>query len=125
MRWSIALVFILVVVSLFVVFECWAEDEEEDVGKNVVLEGEVSAAKDEDNNITVVFLSTWDDIYDVVLNAEGKKLGEELDGKKAEVTGTVEEKDDNLWLTVISYKEVKEDAEEEPEEEIDEGVEEE
>jgi len=43
--------------------------------------------------------------YDVVLDANGTKLAE-LAGKKAQVKGSVEEKDGKKILTVASFKEV-------------------
>jgi len=42
--------------------------------------------------------------YRVTDDDQGKKLAKEADGKKAEVKGTVEEKDKALWLTVTEFK---------------------
>jgi hypothetical protein len=45
-------------------------------------------------------------VYNVELDDNGKKLGEELDGKKVMARGTVSEKDGKQWLTVERYREV-------------------
>lgn len=67
--------------------------------------GAVSCEKDGDGNISTVTLKTDDGVkYTVTADDNGKKLGKELDGKKATVTGEVTEKDDQKSLRVSSYK---------------------
>ncbi len=78
--------------------------------KKVTLVGEVSVTRDDDDNITEATLTVGETDYNITLDAKGKKLAAEMDGKKVEVTGTVTEKDDEKWLTVESYKEVVEEA---------------
>ena len=84
--------------------------------KAVTLTGIVGATWDEDDNLTGVTLIVGRTRYQVVLDEKGKELAE-LDEKRAEVTGAVTEKGDQKWITVKTYKEVKEREEEEKEEE--------
>jgi len=80
--------------------------------QRVTVTGTVSVAEDEDENITAVSIAAGDTTYSVTLDAVGKKLGGEMSGKKVEATGTVIEKDGTKWLTVQTYKEVKQEEEE-------------
>jgi hypothetical protein len=45
-------------------------------------------------------------IYNVVLDAKGKELGEKMADKHVVVKGTVAEKDGKKWITVESYTEI-------------------
>ena len=87
-----------------------AEEEEE----QQTLIGTVSVSTDDDGNITAVKLTVGETVYNVTLNATGRKLGADMEGKKVEVTAIVREQEDEKWLLVKSFKEVKE--EEAPEE---------
>ena len=69
--------------------------------------GTVSVARDADNVITGVTLTTQDNVaYSVRLNQKGVELGEQMDGKQAEVNGVVKEKDGRKMINVISFKPV-------------------
>jgi len=88
-----------------------------------LIAGTVSATEDDDGNITAVTLTTGDGaVYRVALDAKGSKLGEEMDGQKVEVRGTVTEKGSERWLTVAAFEKAKaqpwaEDEEEDDDEE--------
>ncbi|OHE75273.1 MAG: hypothetical protein A2107_06325 [Verrucomicrobia bacterium GWF2_62_7] len=52
--------------------------------------GTVSVAKDKEGKITAVKLIVSEkEVYNVVLDEKGQKLGNDLSGKKAQVTGVV------------------------------------
>jgi len=78
--------------------------------KLVTVVGTVSITEDDDWNITAVKLTEeGGTVYNITLDAKGKKLGNDMDKNKASVTGTLAEKDGAKWLTVTSYKAVDED----------------
>jgi hypothetical protein len=60
---------------------------------------------DDDGTVLMVTL-TGDDgkEYNVDLDDNGKKLAKDLNGKRAAVTGAVEDKDGVLTITVKSFK---------------------
>jgi len=73
----------------------------------VKLQGVVSTSRDANDVIASVQLTTADDVnYEVVLDAKGKELGEQMDGETVEVVGTVSEKDGQKWLTVSAFNRV-------------------
>jgi flagellar basal body-associated protein FliL len=73
--------------------------------ESVKVQGLVSVTKDANGDITAVTLTTKDGVvYNVTLDENGKKLGEEMANKKVEIEGTVAEKDGAKWITVQSYK---------------------
>ena len=75
----------------------------------VKLTGTVSITEDDDWNITAVKLTADDGtVYQIVLDENGKKLGNEDNGLKVQPTGTVAVKDDVRWLTVSDFKELTE-----------------
>jgi hypothetical protein len=70
-----------------------------------VIQGTVEVTRDMEGEITAVKLVVNDKIsYPVTLDEKGKEMGENMAGKKVEVTGTVETKDKVEWLTVQSYR---------------------
>lgn len=70
----------------------------------VKVQGTVSVTKDASGAITAVTLTAADGVsYNVTLDENGKKLGEEMADKKVEVEGTVAEKDGQKCITVTSY----------------------
>lgn len=98
-----------------------ASARERPAPRKVTLTGMVSVTKDDAGALTAVKLTVKapapkegekakdDIVYNVTLDDNGKKLGE-LNGKKAEVVGTVTRKmvaeKPERWLTVESSKEV-------------------
>lgn len=77
---------------------------EEAPGADVVkLQGVVSVSRDANDVITSVQLTAEDVNYEVVLDAKGKELGEQMDGEKVEVEGTVSEQDGKKMLTVTAF----------------------
>ena len=74
--------------------------------------GTVSVTTDDDDNITAVRLTAGNIVYNITLDGNGRRLGEQMESKKVEVTGTLREQDDAKWLTVTSFKEIKEEEEE-------------
>ena len=79
---------------------------------DVTLTGTVSVTKNDDGDITAVKLTVGETVYNVGLCEVGKKLGTDLCGKKAEVTGTVKEEDGTKTISVKSFKAVEEKKEE-------------
>jgi hypothetical protein len=76
-------------------------------GADVVkLQGVVSVSRDANDVITSVQLTAGDVKYEVVLDAKGKELGEQMDGEKVEAEGTVAEKDGQKMLTVSAFKRI-------------------
>jgi uncharacterized lipoprotein YajG len=70
----------------------------------VKVQGIVSVTKDANGAITAVTLTAADGAaYNVTLDENGKKLGEEMADKKVDVEGTVAEKDGQKCITVTSY----------------------
>ena len=72
------------------------------------VKGIVSVTKDASNVVASVKLATSDSIYDVVLNAEGLKIGNTMEGKKIKATGVVSQKGDQKWIEVKTFKAVDE-----------------
>ena len=77
--------------------------------KIVKLEGFVSVLKDANDVIISVQLVTDEDTYDVVLDAKGLELGEEMEGEDVEVEGVVSKEDDQEWLKVLTFKAIEEE----------------
>jgi len=79
--------------------------------KPVKLEGSVSVSRDANDVITAVQLVADADTYNVVLDAKGLALGEEMEDEKVEVEGTVtvEKETDQKWLKVLTFKEIEEE----------------
>jgi len=75
----------------------------------VKLEGFVSVLRDVNDVIISVRLVTDEDIYDVVLDAKGLELGEEMEGEDVEVEGVVSKEDDQEWLKVLTFKAIEEE----------------
>ena len=82
-----------------------AEQPKPDVVK---VQGVVNVTKDANDVITKVVVVAEEEDYNVVLDAKGLELGQKMADKKVEVQGVVEKKDNELWLTVQSYKAVEE-----------------
>lgn len=68
------------------------------------VQGVVGVTKDANGDITAVTLTAKDGaVYNVTLDENGKKLGEEMADKKVNVEGAVSEKDGQKCITVQSY----------------------
>jgi len=76
--------------------------------ETVKLQGFVSVLRDADDMITSVQLVTDDEAYNVVLDAKGLELGEEMEDEEVEVEGVVSEEDDQKWLKVLTFKTIEE-----------------
>jgi len=74
----------------------------------VTLQGYVSVIRDANDVVISVQLVTNEDTYDVVLDAKGLELGEKMEDEEVEVKGTVSQKDDQKWLTVLTFKAIEE-----------------
>ncbi len=78
--------------------------------KAVSVEGMVSVQRDANDMITSVQLAAKDGVtYQVVLDAKGMALGDEMEGEEVQVEGKISEKDGAKWLTVLSFKAAKEE----------------
>lgn len=79
----------------------------------VTLQGTVSVTEDDDGNIEAVSLTVpagdSKGKYTVVLDAQGKKLGNDAAYAEAKVTGTVTKKGADLTLKVISFQVVEQE----------------
>ena len=59
-------------------------------GERIIVDGKISAIKDNIGNITMVNLLTdGGEVFNITLNENGKKLGKEMDGKWVEVISEV------------------------------------
>ena len=77
---------------------------EEAAAESTKVQGLVSVTKDADGAITAVTLTTAEGaVYNVTLDENGMKLGEEMADKNVEVEGTVAEQEGQETITVISY----------------------
>ena len=101
-------------VMCLVLVACLVVNAEEAKKRVVTVTGAVSVDRDDDDKVTSVKITADDGVYNVVLNAAGKKLAD-MDGKTVEAKGRVRTKDEETWLRVSAFKEVK------AEEEADEG----
>ncbi|NQT52781.1 hypothetical protein HQ576_12050 [bacterium] len=108
------LVSVFAIVALALGFGIVANSVNAEEEKPQTLIGTVSVSDDDDGNITAVKLTVGETVYNVTLDENGRKLGAQMADKKAEVTAIVREQDDEKWLVVKSFKEVK--REEAPEE---------
>jgi hypothetical protein len=71
------------------------------------IRGRVIVEKDADGNITAAQLeSRRHGTYNIVLDEKGKELAVKMADKFAAVTGKIETKDDQQWLTVEKYSEM-------------------
>ena len=76
-------------------------------GESIIVEGKVSTTRNISGNITAVNLITdEEEVINITLNQKGKKLGKEMDGKKVEIIADVSGQGNDVWLEVISFKEV-------------------
>jgi len=76
-------------------------------GERIIVEGIVDATKDPNGNIIAVKLNLkaeGGNVFNIILDEIGKKLGKEMDGKWAEVIGNFFVEGDKTWLEVKSYK---------------------
>ena len=70
------------------------------------VEGTVSVVKDASNAVASVMLTTTKSIYNVVLDAEGMKIGNTMADKEIKADGVVTQKGDQKWIEVKKFKEV-------------------
>jgi hypothetical protein len=77
---------------------------EEPGGDAVELQGLVSVERDVDDAITSVQLITDEEVYNVMLDAKGLELGEQMEDSQVEVEGVVSEQDDQKWVKVLSFR---------------------
>lgn len=85
---------------LFQVTVAWAAEKE--------VTGTVEAGKDDEGNVTSAVLTTDDGTrYQVTMDATGKKMATEMDGKKVKATGDVQGEADKT-IRVSKYAAVAE-----------------
>ena len=76
-------------------------------GEGIIVTGVVETTKLDNDQITSVIIDSrleQDEIYHVVLNAVGKKLGQEMNGNWVEVIGSVRNQDGKNWLEVKKFE---------------------
>ena len=103
---AIAAVVLLAAVSLAADANQPPKPKEPPVQKPAMVkaEGTVHVTKDAKSAVTAVQLVAGSMTYHITLDKKGMELGEKMNGKKADVHGTVTEKNGQKWLTVLSYK---------------------
>jgi len=103
---KMGIVFLATLTAVLLASTCLAAE-----GETVTLKGVVSVLRDANDVIVSVQLATDGGTYDVVLDAKGLELGEEMEGEKVEVKGVVSEENDQKWLKVMTFKAVEEEEE--------------
>jgi len=93
------------VVVLFIAAYVGAQQADAPKPDQITVVGMVQKTVDAEGKLTAVKVVAPKGTYDVTLDANGIKLAD-LDGKKAQVKGTVAEVDGKKVLTVASFKEV-------------------
>jgi hypothetical protein len=101
---KMGIAFLAMLTVAFLASTCLAAEEE-----TVKLQGLVSVLRDANDVIISVQLVADKDTYDVVLNAKGLELGENMEGQKVEVEGIVSKENDQKWLKVQTFKAVEEE----------------
>jgi len=98
---------------LMAALACAAEGEKKERKGDRPIVGIVTATKETKDGQEVITAVTLTDkrggaetVYNVVLDDNGKKLGQEMNGKRARVAGTVAEKDGKKEITVQKYEEL-------------------
>jgi len=81
-------------------------------GETVSLQGFVSVLRDANDVIIAVQLDTDTDIYNVVLDAKGQELGDQMEDQEVKVKGVVSEKEYQKWLKVLTFEAVEEEEQE-------------
>ena len=63
-------------------------------GERIIIDGKVSAIKDNNGNVKAVSIATNSgEVFKITLKKNGKKLAEEMDGKWVETVGDVSNKE--------------------------------
>jgi hypothetical protein len=107
MKKLITLTLVAVMVAFLSVSVTKAEDPNAPKTESVTVKGKVIVTKDAAGTITAVQLSSKrTGTHNIVLDANGKELGKQMEGKRVEVTGVETTKDNEKWLTVEKYTEV-------------------
>jgi hypothetical protein len=98
---------------LVVALPCAAEGDKKERKGDRPIVGLVTATKETKEGKEVITAVTLTDkrggaetVYNVVLDDNGRKLGEEMNGKRARVAGTIADKDGKKELTVQKYEEL-------------------
>ena len=97
---------IIVIIATVILF---APEIVVNAGEGVIVIGVVETISMDTGDITSVKLDLrpeTDEIFNVVLNAAGIKLGKEMNGSLVEVIGSVRIEDDVNWLEVKRYEKV-------------------
>lgn len=98
---------VLIIVTIWL---CMASNSFLVAGERIIVDGKVSANKNNNGNVIAVSVITNSgEVFKITLNKNGKKLAEEMDGKWVEVIADVSRMGDDVWLEVISFNEDKED----------------
>jgi hypothetical protein len=76
-------------------------------GEGIIVTGVVETTKLDNGDITSVIIDSRlenGEVYEVVLNAVGKKLGQEMNGNLVEVIGSVRNEDGKNWVEVKKFE---------------------
>ncbi len=96
----------LVMITMVVLFSPWLLIN---AGEGVIVTGVVETSILDNGDIASVKIDLRqgnEEVFNVVLNSMGKKLGKEMNGKWVEVIGSVRVEDDENWLEVKRYEAV-------------------
>jgi len=76
-------------------------------GERTIVDGIVNTSKDASGSILAVKLNLvieGGEVFNIVLDETGKKLGIEMNGEWVEVIGDVYNQSGDIWIEVKSYK---------------------
>jgi len=76
-------------------------------GERTIVDGVVNTSKDAGGSIIAIkvkLIIEGGEVFNIALDATGKKLGIEMDGEWVEVIGKVYDRDGDMWMEVKSYK---------------------
>lgn len=103
---SIKLPVCVIVVCIFLAFPFFLT-----AGERTIVDGIVNTSKDASGGIVAVTLNLvveGGEVFNIVLDDIGKKLGIEMNGEWVEVIGEVYDRGGDRWMEVKSYKKYEE-----------------
>ena len=99
---SLRLIVWVLVVCIFLAYPFFLT-----AGERTIVDGIVNTSKDASGSIIAIkvnLMIVGGEVFNIALDATGKKLGIEMDGEWVEVIGDVYDRDGDRWMEVKSYK---------------------
>ncbi len=106
---GMCIVFLAMLTTALLASAGFAAEGSEPETVKVKVEGFVSVLRDANDVVISVQLVTDEETYDVVLDAKGLELGEEMEGEDVEVEGVISKEDDYMLLKVLTFKAIEEE----------------